>query len=149
MKFKMLFFYGLFLLLPLNVNASVMVDINDVKYNIVTMEGTAVALLAELESQVWWGDRDLAKEFAETIKLDAGSQSANDDGPFFAFRTFDNFIEFMFWDTENDRVSFPSATSDMGIFVYAKATPVPVPAALWLFISAILSLGYLNGKVRS
>ena len=134
--------------------ASVMVTLDDTKYNITTMEGSAIELLPQLMDQDWWGDIVLAQELALVLEGDLGfpNSPGTPSGPAFAvainLESSTVFTRVCYQQLLPNCVGGfnPSATAPT---VFAKATVVPLPAAAWLFGSALLGLiGYSRRKTR-
>ena len=106
---------------------------------------------AQFQAQLWWDDSGAASDFSILVAGQLGFPNASaGDGPYFAYDasahvgptlveayTFANasknaqLREFLHGDTE---------------FTWAIASPVPIPAALWLFGSGLLGLIGMAGK---
>ena len=100
------------------------------------------SLLIELASTPWWGDIDKAADFAKLVDGQLG-EPFELGGPWFAWQEFNmdqlSGVRCSTFDpcviNESDALFRASAFT-----AYAKASVVPIPAAAWLFGSAILVL---------
>lgn len=110
---------------------------------------TEVGTPALFENQPWWGDDDIAEEFRDAVGLNLGLPN-NDEGPWFAWRLFEStVVSIKFCDDDNGACAADSGGN--GITTrgeYAVASPVPVPAAAWLFMSGLLGLIWKGRKAR-
>ena len=125
----------------------------DQNYEVSTFDASYLQQPALIESQVWWGDEALAHEFAAAVGDHFGFPNPGDSswGPLFGHTyvagtpvTAGSVEVKAWWSVTND-VSGGSAWENLG-WTWAQASPVPIPAAAWLFGSAILGLGALKRK---
>lgn len=148
---------GLALLLLLTIssaNSSTMIEVNHIKYEIMVIEDSAMNLMDQLSGQIWWNDPVLAKDFANALYNSYGFPNFTATaGPIFAHNynsqsnNIDGFICDAFSPSYDCAFEFINLPADTAYF-FSRATPVPVPAAVWLFGSAILGLmGYSARKI--
>lgn len=130
------------------------IDTSVGQFDISTVTGSFSENQGLLESQVWWGSQTLADEFATLTGNALGYPNLNGTwSPLFAYATVESAtgpdgVRFrLVTDTSfpNDVGSLHSVElSALGgtTISWAVATPsaVPIPAAAWLFGSAILGL---------
>ena len=137
--------FALCMVLASAAHAAVEVTVGDTDYSVDYFEGTYTDNLALLQEQVWWGDEALALDFA-ALGIEAGLGYPNLDGggtPLFAFAAGDL------------KVNWAGAVGLFGLgtwsvvkhdwlvyYAVATGTPsaVPLPAAGYLFLSALLGL---------
>ena len=128
------------LLSPMVANAqSMTVSTSEGVYEVTLVEGTFNDLSATLESQVWYGDGDLAIEFAGLVQDKLGMPFGSPDsfylGPFFAYGQVEltNFSQYFFVSWSMGSSCPPSGCpgvggytlrSDWGPDVFAVATPI-------------------------
>lgn len=139
-------FLILILLISASATYAAMVTYSGTDYEVTSIGPQAYeSIPGLLQSQPWWGDGTAASDFSTLVAGQLGfpNDSAG-DGPYFAYAaaahigptlveayTFANasnnaeLREFLHGDTE---------------FTWAIASPVPLPAAFWLFCSGLLGL---------
>jgi hypothetical protein len=132
-------------------------------YEIETVTGFYHNYIDTLEDQVWWGDPSLAMDFSNTLRGSMGTRNggyASPYAPAFGYSVYDGvgadyMRVFAYWpdyccNALDNRALGINAGA--GIYwTYAVATPitqspVPIPAAAWLFGSALLGLGALKRR---
>lgn len=150
------------LMLSLGANAATIVNVRGIDYSIDTFLGGYDDNIALIESQVWWGDFHLAADFAKAIGGSLGSPNGEGGflSPSFVFSagttqfSGDDWVggleglEVNSWDTHWNWVASTGPIPYDYEWTYAVATPsaVPIPAAAWLFGSALLGLGVAKRK---
>ena len=133
-----------FICLSLSIGANaVPVTVEGQDYNILVVDISFDQASPLLEAQVWWGDHDLASLFA----LEAGSEVQ----AFFAWDVSEDFssigefaVRSRFWTDFGGGVFGaigPSDSATTYAFAQLIPSPIPLPAAAWLFGSALLGLG--------
>jgi hypothetical protein len=143
--------FALCMVLASAAHAAVEVTVGDTDYSVDYFEGTYTGDVALLQEQVWWGDEALALDFA-TLSIESGLGYPNLDGagtPLFAFAASDlkvnwagavGLLRLGTWSiVKHDRLVY---------YAVATAIPsvVPLPAAVWLFGSALLGLAVMKRK---
>ena len=131
------------LALSTSVNAA-MVNVGGNEYEVSIVTGSFSALSADLTTQVWWGNATLASEFAAALPGGLGTNFFI-YGPAFAYgnsgTNVDNMMQFSHF---APWYSDQGTTASEGGLKYATATlvnaAVPIPAAGWLFMSALIGL---------
>lgn len=134
-------------------SATVTVNVNGSTYHITTIEGSFNANAVQLESQPWWGNQALTNQFVNAVKGDLGYPHVGSGNlsPFFAARNHGNpsYVYTSSWResdqsnlqllmNKNETTWYGSANPNT--LTWAVTTPVPLPAAAWLFGSGIMGL---------
>lgn len=133
-------------------NAGLIIDSSVGKYEISTITGTFDDNSAFLMDQVWWDKGALAAEFAGLVGDSFGVVNYGLDGPWFAWAIDTDSITAASYYITNP--SGPEVLPDIkppsdidGTFAYATpVNAVPLPAAAWLFGSALLGLGAIKRR---
>ncbi|MEM7304795.1 MAG: hypothetical protein AAF372_04645 [Pseudomonadota bacterium] len=117
-------------------------------FDVTAVEGSFSEFESLLTVQPWWDNSSLAIEFAvESATAGIGYPNNTErgiEGPWFAFEIQDTVItnvgvcklESM------DCVSTIQANTINRSGIYAIATPIPLPAAAWLFITGVFGLAF-------
>ena len=131
------------------------ITVNAQDYEITTVTGFYRNYIDILEDQVWWGDSSLAQEFANTLGVSMGTPNSSylhAKGPAFGYskNTFSG-GHMNAWAYGYLYEQAYDVNACCVYWTYATATPVvspvPLPAAAWLFGSALLGLiGYSRCK---
>lgn len=133
-------------------SASTIVTVQDQDYLVETVAGSFVDNSDLLESQVWWGDNVLAREFADLVGSELGYPLY--DGvysPIFTVTSYTssetgltNSSGWVTYFGDGRLVGAGREVSESTF--YAVATAVPIPPTIWLFGSALAGLGWLRRK---
>ena len=129
-------------------NAATVVNVDGQDYLVDSFFGSYVGNEALLQSQVWWGEATTANSFRNAI-LDSGDY---DVGRYnFAWSWFPEDMQGDPIGTVsvlgiNNGVSFNGTNPESFDTNYFVATAVPIPAAVWLFGSALAGLGWMRRK---
>lgn len=136
-------------LISFSAHSSTMIDVHGTQYEVEVVEETAVNLMDQLSGQVWWNDPVLAKDFANALyDAYAFPNFSNTAGPIFAYdynsdtNNVDAFICDAFSPAHDCAFEFINLPANSTNF-FSKATVVPVPAAVWLFATALLGFAGL------
>ena len=150
-----------------SVFSSVIVGIDDTQYEVTVMKDTFEDLEIHLRDQIWWDNYELAVQFASAVGGQFGFENTLfgfPDGPYFAFETFfDDVLQEPAFNASTCSQEGSSCEIFMGIgpatddfaefeFYFAKATEVPevpLPAAVWLFGSALAGIAGLARRKRN
>jgi len=151
-----------FLTLSLSTSAATIVNVRGTDYSIDTFLGGYDGNIALIESQVWWGDFHLASDFAVALGDTLGNPNGEGGqlSPSFAFSAGTTQLsgedwaggleglEVNSWDTQWNWVASTGPIPYGYEWTYAVATlsAVPLPAAAWLFGSALLGLGAIKRR---
>jgi hypothetical protein len=129
---------------------STIISTSEGDYNVTTTTGMFSSLEPELIGQIWWGNRALAKEFAELTEDLLGLQDAfgrQDIGPLFAICSdcsgFDAFpIGGEVWTNDNNATALWGTDDRIHTYAVAEFVPrsVPVPATIALFSLGLVGL---------
>ena len=137
-----------------------LVEVDNTLYNLTVMEGTFIDLEEQLTEQVWWGDDNLAYKFAMALGNKFGFPNTNFDfvdGPYFAFETFIEVFDSELFELFNAQTCSPYMNEPCDVFetpgplyleefYFAKSAIVPVPAAVWLFGSALIGIAGITRR---
>jgi hypothetical protein len=150
------------LTLSIGANAATIVNVRGTDYSIDTFLGSYNDNIVLIESQVWWEDFELASDFAVAIGDSLGTPNGEDGflSPSFAYSAVPTVfgggewegrpegLEVNSWDTSEGWVGTTAPIPYDYEWTYAVATPsaVPIPAAAWLFGSALLGLGAIKRR---
>ncbi|MEP5567918.1 MAG: VPLPA-CTERM sorting domain-containing protein [Halioglobus sp.] len=122
-------------------NAAVIVNVAGQNWAISTVEGTYSAVGSSLVQPWFENDRDglLAIEFTTAVGEQLGAQVN--------FAYFHNipFYNSKVWNPTNEQV-YTVLNQPSDVRIWATASAVPIPAAAWLFGSALLGLGAMKRK---
>ena len=156
-----LFLLVLILTLGPAAHSSVTVDFEGKQYEVTLMFGEFVDFETDIMNSPWWGNNDDAEDFAKLVDDAFGVEniifSSLTVGPLFAYEIFDG-IEvdasacFEFNPCSSDNYFGVDIIDDVfeEEYYYAKASVVPIPAAIWLFGSSLLGLvGYSRRKAKT
>jgi hypothetical protein len=127
--------------------ASVRVSVDGRQWDIGTRQGTFFTLETDLTSQPWWTGESVARSFSAAVALQLGTpnQGAAAFGPYFAFfedriergqvKAMTSYLNNFLTPPAIDLLELPVRTDND--VVWAVATPVPVPAAGLMLLSAL------------
>lgn len=132
--------------------------VDGVDFELTTVSGSFNDNRALLESQVWWGNAELAEALAETVK-DGLGLTIFSDGPAFAFGTNPGttapVVDYFFYDAGNTvrgpfvkRASFgltQPLSFDFAVAV-AAPSPVPLPAGGVLLVTGLAGVAHLKRR---
>ena len=126
-------------------SSAVPVTIGSTTYELATIQGTFPAVAFTLEAQPWWLDQELAMEFAIASEglLDGFDLVNGEVIPRPTHFAYDTLASLVFTEAFGmNGINGPvldQAETQLYAFVL-RTTEVPLPAAAWFFISAILGL---------
>ena len=131
------------------VNAAT-VTVGGTEYDVSTVSGTYNDLSATLQAQIWWDDAGLADEFAAATGGLEGYPNDGGIGPLFAFQDSSGVVD-LYATILGPAGTFLGNTEFGDSFVYAVAavSQVPLPAAAWLFGSALVGLVGLGRRKKA
>lgn len=134
------------------------VEVDGTTYNVMSMYGDYETMITDLQNQPWWLDEDIARDFAAATGDKLGFPNGLGDGPYFAYDEFMGDVSYAFcrFDMGMEDCVDPDPSLDIQTFFadsdepfyYVKASVVPVPAAVWLFMSGLLGLVWKGRKAR-
>ena len=141
---------ALFLISPFAASADpIVITVNDIDYEVTAFDTRYPVNTVLFESQVWWGDSDLAKLFALEVSKSAGlgGQFWGDYGPFFAFEH--QLDDGRGWDWVYAWTQNPSGGADLNDpgdpwnyrYAFAERVSVPEPGTLALFGIGLAGMG--------
>lgn len=123
-------------------------------YNVMTIFGAVSDEPKSFwESQPWWGDETFAREFAAAIGVNLGAPNGG-FGPYLLYEDIGEGFNYAYCSNpfncdraEEASTGFAEQSEEL---YFTKATIVPIPAAAWLFGSALLGLvGYSRRKANA
>ena len=137
-----------------SIGHAALVTVGGTTYDVATLSGSFSDNSAQLQSQVWWGDDVLAEEFAIELGDALGTTTYQSGpllfifGPLFAYATDGSEETDIFgWDDLANQVTGLSVGGyEDRVITFAIASQVPLPAAAWLFGSALLGLAAVKRK---
>lgn len=114
--------------------------VNGTEYDVTTFTGFYDDNAALLQSQVWWGNSNLAGEFAVAVGDALGVPNCyGSEGPYFAWEASVSSVTFDYLD--NGVTLSSGGTTGLGsTAVFAVATemsPVPLPAGVLLLVTGL------------
>ncbi|WP_272011622.1 VPLPA-CTERM sorting domain-containing protein [Roseovarius sp. ZX-A-9] len=128
------------------------VTVNGSDWEINTVRGTFGDIEGVLTSQVWWGDRAVAIDFAEVVGDTLGLPNFGIRGPSFSYvEAFDpKWVSSAFWNSPLSIVS--ELNTDKTAFrTWAVATPVapiPIPASGLLLLTGLAGVAGLKRRKK-
>lgn len=131
------------------------VNVGGQDFQVEAILAKAEDVLPRLEAQVWWGDFQLASDFAVALGDSLGTPNSNGYmSPSFAYSAVPTMfgsgvgegMEMNSWDVEWGWVGTTTNVPYDYEWTYAVVSEVPIPAAAWLFGSAILGLGVIKRR---
>jgi hypothetical protein len=141
-----------FLLLPLLLCVTLngyaaTVTVDGTTYEVTAAAGSFNDLSAELVNQVWWNNGALAESFTNELRSQLGGPNPPSEyGPLFAYAPLPSGYVGYSWNGlfgVTEEIPIPSLSFPI---TFAVASPIPVPAAAWLFGSALLGLGVVKRR---
>ena len=141
-----------------SMSGAATITVSGQDYEITTVTGFYHNYIDTLDEQIWWGNPSLAEEFASTLGTSMGTLNggvSHPYGPAFGYSIFDGpGYDYMnaYAYKEGYKAGPRDVNAPSGLYwTYGVATPVvspvPLPAAAWLFGSALLGLiGYSKRK---
>jgi hypothetical protein len=134
------------LMMSMAVNAAT-VTVDGADYDVSTVTGTYTDLSTTLQAQIWWDNQSLADTFAMQLGAQLGTPNPQIlgyfSGPLFAYGTFGTELaEATSYSVDFDDalLSFPGQNWEQTWATAVSVSQVPIPAAGWLFMSAVLGL---------
>ena len=141
-----------------SMSGAATITVSGQDYEITTVTGFYHNYIDTLDEQIWWGNPSLAQEFASTLGTSMGTLNggvSHPYGPAFGYSITEGpGADYMnaYAYKEGYKAGARDVNAAAGIYwTYGVATPVvspvPLPAAAWLFGSALLGLtGYSKRK---
>jgi hypothetical protein len=141
------------LTLSISANAALVVNVGGQNYSIDKFFGSVEDNQALIESQIWWDNVSLADDFA-TATTDLLGLGTPYTGPLFAHdltldpgnASWGGLVFSSGWAIPGGGLGGNMSSGYSQEWYYAVASQVPVPAAAWLFGSALLGLGAIKRK---
>jgi hypothetical protein len=129
--------------------AAVTISYGGIDYELTTVVGSYDALSPTLQAQPWWGQYSAAKHFSDGTAHQLGVYNSKGYTPYFAFDANPAFsvgiaVSFAEY-TTGSRPDYHISSDRAAVFAVAQVSQVPLPAAGWLFMSALIGL---MGKKR-